>query len=238
MLDWTPYILPTFRYTDFAPGAHVLDVGCGNGTQLAVLEKAGYHAVGVEPDPTLVEDLRRRRFAVLLGTAERLPVDDRAFDGLVCKVVVPYTDERRAVAEWARVLRPGARAVSVYHGAGYYLRCVVEGSGWRERLYGLRALVNTWCYALSGRRLPGFVGDTLYQSRARLDRYYRECGFTLERESPAPRYMGLPVFIYHEMARHRHGATPAVANSTVSMSHPGSAPPSPMPLPGLVTASR
>ena len=98
---------------------------------------------------------------------------------MICKVVVPYTDERRAIGEWARVLRPGARARVTYHGAGYYARYLIDGPGLMLRIYGLRSLVNTWWYAATDRRLPGFVGDTLYQSAKRLATYYREFDLVL-----------------------------------------------------------
>jgi hypothetical protein len=99
------------------------------------------------------------------------------------------------------VLRPGAVVRVAYHGAGYYLRYVIGGPRLLLRAYGVRSLVNTWWYALTDRRLPGFVGDTLYQSTKRLSRYYRDFGFALERQLPAPLYHGKPVFIYHELRR-------------------------------------
>ena len=55
--------------------------------------------------------------------------------------------------------------------------------------------------AATDKRLPGFVGDTLYQSTKRLAEYYGQFGLALERTSPAPLYRGKPVFIYHELRR-------------------------------------
>jgi len=122
-------------------------------------------------------------------------------DGVVCKVVMPYTDEARVMGEMGRVLKPGGRAIVCYHGAGYYLRYLLEGPSWKRRLYGLRTLVNTWAYALTGRRLPGLAGDTLYQSRRRLARYYRAGGIVLVADSPARDYLTYPVFVYHLVVR-------------------------------------
>jgi ubiquinone/menaquinone biosynthesis C-methylase UbiE len=148
-----------------------------------------------------VDDLVSRGFQAICGAAEDLPVESESFDGVVCKVVLPYTDERKAIAEWARVLRPGGRVRAAYHGAGYYLRCIETGPDFLFRLYGIRSLVNTWWYALTDRRLPGFIGDTIYQSTKRLIQYYAEFGLALERETPAPTYRRKPVFIYHELLR-------------------------------------
>jgi len=199
--EWQGYILDEFRLAEFPPGARVLDVGCGAGEQLKLLRAAGCEPVGVDPAGPTVARLVSEGFDVRAGVAEQLPVEDRSFDGLVCKVVLPYTDERRAIAEWRRVLRPGAQVRAIYHGAGYYLRYLTEGPAVVNRLYAARSLANGWWYAISGRRMPGWVGDTLYQSAARLARYYREFGFALERASPSPTYRGKPVFIYHTLLR-------------------------------------
>ena len=111
---------------------------------------------------------------------------------------MPYTDEARVLGEIARLLKPAGTARVCCHGAGYYLRYLLcHTSDWKFRIYGLRSLVNTWVYALLGRRLPGFVGDTLYQSRRRLGNYYRACHLRLVEEHPSPTFMGFPVFIYH-----------------------------------------
>lgn len=200
-VEWSNFILPEFDYCRFPRGARVLDVGCGNGEQLRALKQAGLDAVGVEPSHDLVSRLVAEGFDARQGFAERLPVEDRSFDGLICKVVLPYTDERRAIAEWGRVLRPNATVWASYHGAGYYLRYLRDGSGVAERIYAVRSLANGWWYASTGRRLPGFVGDTLYQSARRLARYYRDFGLALVREWPSPTFGGKPAFIYHELRR-------------------------------------
>jgi len=199
--EWSDYLVRDFNFVAFDPGARVVDVGCGDGEQLEKLRRAGLEGMGVEPSHALVEDLVARGYHAVHGAAERLPVESQSVDGLICKVVVPYTDERRAVSEWARILRPGGRVLAAYHGAGYYLRYLTTGPGVALRVYAARALVNTWWYALTDQRLPGFLGDTIYQSSKRLAEYYREFGFSLERAVPAPDFHGKPVFIYHELRR-------------------------------------
>src|SRR5438876_889194 len=100
------------------------------------------------------------------------PLTDGWADGVICKVVVPYAEEKSAIAECGLVLKPGGSMEACYHGVGYYLRCVLLGPSARLRLYGLRSILNSWLYALWERRLPGRLGNTLYQSSARLSQYY------------------------------------------------------------------
>jgi SAM-dependent methyltransferase len=197
MPEWDEYTVDDFHFTDFPSGARVLDVGCGDGEQLKALRAAGCIAVGVEPDPAAVDALSRQGLDVHRGVAEALPVEAASFDGLLCKVVLPYCDERRAILEWSRVLKRGARVRACYHGAGYYLRYLVEGGSRGRRVYATRSLVNTWTYAVSGRRLPSWLGDTMYQSRRRLARWYAQAGLQLESERTGKAFANRPVFIYH-----------------------------------------
>jgi SAM-dependent methyltransferase len=199
--EWGAYVLEEFAFEDYPAGARVLDIGTGDGGWLGALAENGCRAVGLDP---LVADLQRARargLAVVCGVAEHLPFRTAAADGVVCKVVMPYTDEARALAEIARVLRRGGRLLVQYHGLGYYARYVVHGPSVGRRLYGLRTIANTIVYRLTGRRLPGWLGDTIFQSRGRLRAYYERYGLTVLADPAAPKFAGLPVFIYHALER-------------------------------------
>ncbi len=202
-LGWNGYVLEDYSFVEFAPEMRVLDVGCGYGTQLQELGQRGCRAFGIEVDRAALADCRSRGLRVLHACAEQIPVKNAGLDGLVCKVVIPYTDEARVVSEIGRVLKRESVGHLCYHGAGYSLRYLVFAPSWKFRFYGLRTLVNTWLYRATGRRLPGFLGDTIYQSRRRLAKYYRENGLRLLQESPARAFLGFPVFIYHTIQRVR-----------------------------------
>jgi SAM-dependent methyltransferase len=199
--EWAGYVADDFSFDDYPPGARVLDVGFGGGEQMRRLDSRGCRSVGIELDPDLAAAGRRSGLAVCRAVAERLPFRSGVFDGLICKVVIPYTDEAAAVAEIARVLRPGATARVSYHGLGYKLRYLLTERNWRRRVYGGRVIANTWVYAVTGKRLPGFWGDTLYQSERRLRSYYDRAGLELVKTFPSPHFLGAPVFIYHTLRR-------------------------------------
>ena len=102
------------------PGAVVLDVGCGAGTDLLLAARRtgpGGRAIGVD----MTEEMRRRaaqgaaaagltNVEVRDGDATRLPVDDASIDVVISNGVLNLVPEKeRAIAEIARVLRPGGR---------------------------------------------------------------------------------------------------------------------------------
>ena len=188
-------------FTDLGSRCRVLDVGCGDGKHLKVLAQRGCQVIGIESDPRAVSSLRQQGFHVVHGTAEELPFENAAFDAIVCSVVVPYTDERSAIAEWSRVLVPRGQVRASYHGLGYALKFLLAGPGVRRRVYGGRTIANSCMYSLTGRRLPGFWGDTLYQSPCRLRRYYQKSGLSLLTEYVRPTLGGLRDIFFHHLRK-------------------------------------
>ena len=197
-----PSTIPSNPPLDFPPGTRrILDIGCGDGRFFSSLKDQGCEVVGVDANPADVAKCCAAGFDVREGKAEHLPVPDASCEGIVCNVVLPYTDERRAVQEWARVLVPGGMIKASYQGPGYPLQQLVEGPGFKVRFYGLRTLINGWWYAVTGNRLMGWLGDTLFQSRARLNRYYAANGLEVTREITNGRCCGWPIFVYHELRK-------------------------------------
>lgn len=183
--------------TRYRRGVIVLDVGCGNGAQLTRLREAGHRAIGVELDPEAARTCRRSGHTVVIASAESLPFRSNSCPGVLCKVVIPYTDEQLAIAEIGRVLAPGGVAILYLHGIGYSLRYLLKPDIWKRSVYAAKTILNTAVYRLLRRRLPGFLGDTLFQSETRLRRCYLSAGLTLESTIPSRRFVGRPVFIGH-----------------------------------------
>ena len=198
---WSGYILYDYSFSDFSPATCVVDVGCGRGAQLEQVVARGCRAIGVDLDDEALAACAKQVLAVVRARAEALPFRTGSLGGLICKVALPYTDEARALVEFARVLAPHGSAFVCSHGPGYYLRYLVGSPLWKERFYGLRAIINTWLYAVLGWRLPGFLGDTVYQTRGRLARAYRRLELRLVEDTRSPSFMGLPVFIYQKLER-------------------------------------
>ena len=96
----------------------LLDVGCGDCALASELSRRGAIVTGLDADPVMIAAARRRfeiegtQLHLIEGQAERLPFDDAVFDRVVAVTVLCFVqDAARAVAEMARVLKPGGRLV-------------------------------------------------------------------------------------------------------------------------------
>jgi SAM-dependent methyltransferase len=187
------YVLWDYDHTPFPAGCRILDVGFGDGEQLRALAARGCTAIGIDVAVPPAADPAPAAGRRLLARAEHLPFRDASFDGALMKVVLPYTDERVAVREVARVLRPGAAWEVTAHGLGYYLRILLLAPV-RRRVYAARTILNTLLYRATGRRW--LLGTTIYQSTARLARDLGAHGVVITRITPSRRFCGLPYFIY------------------------------------------
>lgn len=87
----------------------VLDLGAGTGKLTALLAGLGADVTAVDPDDSMLAQLRRLLPAVrtLPGSAETIPLPDGSVDAVLCGQALHWFDMSRAVPEIARVLRGG-----------------------------------------------------------------------------------------------------------------------------------
>jgi ubiquinone/menaquinone biosynthesis C-methylase UbiE len=87
-----------------APGAKIMDVGCGEGATVNNLLELGYDAAGI--DIEISE--HAKDLPVTLGSAYDLPCGDSGLDGILCECVFSLLDyPEAALAEFKRALKPG-----------------------------------------------------------------------------------------------------------------------------------
>lgn len=99
------------EFADIAPGARVLDVGCGPGALTRALADVvgAKHVAAIDPSEQLVAVCAERvpGADVRLGSAESLPWARATFDAALSQLVVNFmSDAEAGVAEMRRAVRP------------------------------------------------------------------------------------------------------------------------------------
>jgi ubiquinone/menaquinone biosynthesis C-methylase UbiE len=99
-----------------------IDIGSGTGANLDLYPEQVSDLVMAEPDPHMARQLRHklakadRAVEFVEAGAERLPFEDSSFDTAVFTLVLcTVPDPRAALAEVARILKPGGRMLFLEH---------------------------------------------------------------------------------------------------------------------------
>lgn len=138
--------LITAAFQPIGAPPRVLENGCGVGMYLEPLGRAlGTSFVfGLEYDFERAAAAGRshRPVRVVCGAGEQLPYPDRCFDVILSNEVIEHVqDDRQALAEMARVLKPGGRLVLFCPNRWYPVE--THGVFWRGRYhFGNIPLVN------------------------------------------------------------------------------------------------
>jgi ubiquinone/menaquinone biosynthesis C-methylase UbiE len=112
------FVIETLR---IGPDATIVDLAAGTGKITRELVPTGAELIAIEPVAGMREVLSRSLpdirpdVRVADGTAESLPLDDASVDGVVVAQAFHWFDGPRALAELARVLRPGGRLAVVFN---------------------------------------------------------------------------------------------------------------------------
>jgi len=109
--EYEEQIIP-LAVAELGGGGRVLDVGCGDGQVARALAATGCSVTGIDPTARNLEVARERGGGpeYVEGAADDLPFLDANFDAVVACLVFEHIDDvDAAIAEVARVLRPGGR---------------------------------------------------------------------------------------------------------------------------------
>jgi SAM-dependent methyltransferase len=163
----SPLAAQFVELAELQAGQRVLDVGCGPGALTAQLvSRLGQASVSaVDPSAPFVAAIQNRFSEVdaRLGVAEKLPFDDKSFDGALAQLVVHFmSDPVAGLSEMARVTRP----------RGWVAACVWDHGGGAGPLSTFWAAVQDLDASAVGEAdLPGAREDDL-------GRLFAEAGFT------------------------------------------------------------
>jgi len=107
----------------FPPGAWILDVGCGVGHVLQNISP-GFRKIGMDYS---IESCKLSRAGgvgggiVLNGSISEIPVHDASIDLVICLEVLEHLeDDRKALSEISRVLKPGGKIILSLPGSYYF----------------------------------------------------------------------------------------------------------------------
>jgi SAM-dependent methyltransferase len=122
-----------------AARGRTIDIGAGTGANLGLFPDDVTGLVMAEPDPHMVKRLRGKvaeagaDVELVEAGAERLPYEDASFDTAIFTLVLcTVPDPAAALAEAARVLKPGGQLLFVEH-----VRAQDPGvARWQDRLEG------------------------------------------------------------------------------------------------------
>ena len=117
---------------DRCPPGVALDAACGTGRHAAYLRSRGHRVIGIDATAEMLEKARARvpDADFRIGKLEALPLETGSVDVAVCALALTHSREiGAAIAELARVLRPGGRLVlSDFHptmvllgGSGFFV---------------------------------------------------------------------------------------------------------------------
>jgi ubiquinone/menaquinone biosynthesis C-methylase UbiE len=140
--------LREMRREALAPArGRTIDVGAGTGANLDLYPDTVDELILVEPDPHMLRRLKSKasggRAQVVAAGAESLPFEDSSVDTVAFTLVLcTVPDPRAALAESARVLKPGGRLLFLEH-----VRSQEPGlARWQDRLEAPWRLFGDGCH--------------------------------------------------------------------------------------------
>lgn len=97
------------------PGT-LLDVGCGNGNILKILEeKSSIELFGLDLSANMIKEAKKRlgdSVELKIGDSEAMPWKENSFDMIICNASFHhYTEPEKVVSEMKRVLKDGGQVI-------------------------------------------------------------------------------------------------------------------------------
>ena len=157
--EYTEQIIPLIL--EWTEGfERVLEVGTGEGQVARAIAAAhGATVIGIDPTVNQIDEAIRRGGGpeYQLAGAESLPFDDASFDAVVCCLVFEHIDAvDEALAEVARVLRPGGRFIFCLN----HPLLQTPGSGWiDDQILDPPARIEAGIGVLEHRPIPHRTGN-------------------------------------------------------------------------------
>jgi SAM-dependent methyltransferase len=120
----------------------ILEDGCGVGMYVEHLSRFGGTVIGLEYDLERAREARARSPLILNAEGESVPLPSSTFDMILSHEVIEHMqDDRLAIREMIRILKPGGRIVLFCPNRGYPFE--THGVYWKGKYYfGNKLFVN------------------------------------------------------------------------------------------------
>lgn len=175
------HALPDFRRADRS----ILDIGCGIGQSLIVSgDDPECLRVGIDVDMQSLAYGHRHypHVSYVLASAENLPFRSGAFDLVMSRVALPYTDLRASLFEIARVSASRGRiwlSLHPFKKVMHHLFDSIKAGAWKDVLFRLYAISNGAAFHFFGLqfRFPANGRCESFQTRSGFTRALGRLGF-------------------------------------------------------------
>lgn len=172
----------------------VLDVGCGAGQELLpFLEKTEAFCVGLDAAEEFgavgTEFFAAQgftdNFALIRSQGEKLPFANESFDVILCRVALPYMNNRQTITEIARIMRSGGVFLLKTHAPAFYFVMLwqrLKTFRPKQIAYPLICLTGSVWHQLTGRQMQnGFwKGKEVFQTERFLQKEFEKHGLRIE----------------------------------------------------------
>lgn len=101
-------------YVPYVPSGSLLDVGCGAGNAMQILQNKGWKVTGTDFDEGAVENARNKGLKVHLGDLIDIHFEANSFDAILCCNVIEHAvDPKALLGECLRILKPGGQLTMI-----------------------------------------------------------------------------------------------------------------------------
>lgn len=169
----------------FTNKKRVLDAGCGFGQwsiALSMVNEKVYAAdinLGrLEEMKEIVENRNINNISFSHCSIDSLPFRSNTFDAIFCYSVIYFTDYKKTIEEFYRVLKLGGNLYFVTNGIGWYLHNIINNrhpsKNYNPRIYAVKTILDTILYSIIKNYRPKV---SIVMSPRKTVKYLRKIGY-------------------------------------------------------------
>lgn len=129
---------------------HVLDAGSGFGQWASVMAGMNknvtaleYSQMRVAASEKVIKGMGVKNCDFVQGTLDEIAVEDAQFEGIFAYSSILFTDYRKTLREFYRILRPDGKLYFNMNGLGWYLFNIIEGHNSSENFSSRQMAIDT-----------------------------------------------------------------------------------------------